>query len=61
MFSWFIPFFSQFAASIPRNFTARYDPYTQSIELLDSKNQILKNMRHLNRELRTLTDAMASL
>lgn len=52
---------SQFAASIPRNFTARYDPYTQSIELLDSKNQILKNMRHLNRELRTLTDAMASL
>eukprot|EP00095_Tigriopus_kingsejongensis_P007362 maker-scaffold706_size108852-snap-gene-0.19 protein:Tk07362 transcript:maker-scaffold706_size108852-snap-gene-0.19-mRNA-1 annotation:"protein henna" len=52
---------SQFAASIPRPFTARYDPYTQSIELLDTKHQILKNMRHLNRELRTLTDALDKL
>ena len=50
-----------FAASNPRVFTARYDAYTQSIELLDSKAQIMKNMRAINRELRTLTDALEKL
>ena len=48
----------QFAASNPRNFTARYDPYTETIELLDTKSQIMKNLRVVNRELRTLTDAL---
>jgi len=53
--------FRQFASSIQRPFTARYDAYTQNIELLDNKAQILKNMRHVNRELRTLTEAMNRL
>ena len=60
-FSAFFFFFRHFAASNPRSFTARYDAYTQSIELLDSKAQIMKNMRQINRELRTLTDAMDKL
>ncbi len=50
-----------FSASIPRPFTARYDAYTQSIELLDTKVQILKNMRQINRELKTLTGALHRL
>ena len=37
--------FSDFAATIPKTFTARYNPYTQRIELLDTKTQILRNMR----------------
>jgi len=52
---------SEFAKSIPRNFVARYDPYTQRIEELDSKKQILKNMRQVRREMGILTDAMEKL
>lgn len=52
---------TEFASTIPKNFTARYDPYTQSIELLDTKIQILKNMRVVSREIRSLTDALAVL
>ena len=31
-----------FAASIPRNHALRYNPYTQSVEVLDNKNALLK-------------------
>ena len=51
----------EFAASHPRPFTARYDPYTQGIELLDTKEQIIKNMRLINREARILMEAMHTL
>lgn len=30
----------RFAATIPRPFTVRYNPYTQSIEVLDSTQQL---------------------
>ena len=62
LFIFFSPFlFSEFAAIIPKSFTARYDPYTQRIELLDTKTQILKNMRGVGREIRSLTEAMSIL
>lgn len=32
--------FSEFAMSIPRPFTVHYNPYTQRIEILDSKAQV---------------------
>merc|ERR1712142_556551 len=51
----------EFANTIPRNFVARYDAYTQRIEELDSKKQILKNMRQVRREMGILTDAMEKL
>merc|ERR1719422_1977303 len=50
---------SEFASIIPKPFTARYDPYTQRIELLDTKTQILRNMRGVGREIRSLTEAMS--
>ena len=34
-----------FAATIPRPFTVRYNAYTQSVEVLNSKEQIL-NLTH---------------
>lgn len=45
-----------FAATIPRPFGVRYDPYTQSIQLLDSKRQIQKLIENINSEIRTLID-----
>merc|ERR1711862_850413 len=39
----------EFANTIPGSFVARYDPYTQRIEHLDSKKQVLKNMRQVRR------------
>lgn len=52
---------SEFASTIPKSFKARYDPYTQRIELLDTQTQILKNMRGVGREIRSLTEAMSIL
>jgi len=46
-----------FAASIPRPFGVRYDPYTQTIQLLDSKRQIQMLITNINSEIRTLCDA----
>jgi phenylalanine-4-hydroxylase len=53
--------FSEYASTIPKNFTARYDPYTESIEILDTKREILKNLRGVSREIRTLSDALDRL
>ena len=50
--------YSEYASTISKNFTARYDPYTESIEILDAKREILKNLRVVSREIRTLTDAL---
>merc|ERR1711936_1418775 len=46
-----------FAATIPRPFGVRYVPYTQTIQLLDSKRQIQKLITNINCEIRTLIDA----
>ena len=50
-------YFSDFAAIIPRPFGVRYDPYTQSIQILDSKRQIQKLISDINYEIRNLVDA----
>jgi len=49
--------FRDFASTIPRPFGVRYDPYTQTIELLDNKRQIQKLITNINCEIRTLIDA----
>ena len=36
-------------------------PYTQGIELLDTKDQIIKNMRLINREAKILMEAMHNI
>jgi len=46
-----------FAATIPRPFGVRYDAYTQTIQLLDSKRQIQMLITNINSEIRTLCDA----
>lgn len=46
-----------YSATIPKPFSVRYDPYTQSVELLDSKIQIQKLIHEITSELSTLNDA----
>jgi len=50
---------TDFASTIPRPFGVRYDPYTQTIELLDNKRQIQKLITNINSEIRTLIDAFS--
>jgi len=49
--------FSDFSSKIPRPFGVRYNSYTQSIEILDSKRQIQKLITNINYEIRNLIDA----
>lgn len=51
----------KFANSIPRPFGVRYNAYTQSIEVLDSKHQIANLMNNINSEFQTLQNAVQKL
>ena len=39
--------FRQYAMTIPRPFSVHYNPYTQSIEVIDGKEQIVNMVRTL--------------
>ncbi|KAL9984135.1 hypothetical protein ACROYT_G006398 [Oculina patagonica] len=49
----------EFAAKIPRPFSVRYNPYTQSVEVLDSKDQIMKLANDIRGDVSTLHDALS--
>ena len=51
----------KFANSIPRPFGVRYNAYTQSIEVLDSKHQIGNLMNNINSEFQILQNAVEKL
>ncbi|XP_053955195.1 protein henna [Anastrepha ludens] len=51
----------KFANSIPRPFGVRYNAYTQSIEVLDSKKQIRNLMDDINSEFQILQNAVEKL
>nr|XP_045590045.1 protein henna-like isoform X2 [Procambarus clarkii] len=51
----------QFATTIPRPFSVRYNPYTQSVELLNSKPQIKALVREINCDMQVLMDALVKL
>ena len=53
--------YRSYAATIPRPFTARYNPYIQCIEILDTKEQILKLSHDIRQDMFTLTDALQKL
>ncbi|XP_076032905.1 phenylalanine hydroxylase isoform X2 [Oratosquilla oratoria] len=50
-----------FASQIPRPFSVRYNPYTQSVEILDSKPQIQNLVQNINCEMQVLLDALVKL
>lgn len=47
----------EFAATIPRPFSVRYNPYTQSIETLDSKQQIKKLLCNIGNDMKLFSEA----
>lgn len=51
----------KFAQTIPRDFGVRYNPYTQSIDILDSARQIRVLMREVHQEMELLLNAMDKL
>ena len=53
--------FRKYASTIPRQFGVRYNPYTQSIELLDSKPQIEGLVQNISHEIQILLDALSKL
>lgn len=57
----FMSFFRKFAQTIPRSFSVRLNPYTQSIEVLDSKLQVENLIRDLNQETKTLLSVFKKL
>ncbi|EDV19726.1 uncharacterized protein TRIADDRAFT_32954, partial [Trichoplax adhaerens] len=50
-----------FARKIPRIFNVRYDPYTQSIEVIDSKEQILHLINDVQEEMDILFTSLRQL
>lgn len=52
---------SEFAKTLNRPFSVRYNPYTQNIEVLDSKEKILQFANILKSDMNTLTDALFHL
>uniref|UniRef100_A0A2P2HVN7 phenylalanine 4-monooxygenase n=2 Tax=Hirondellea gigas TaxID=1518452 RepID=A0A2P2HVN7_9CRUS len=47
----------EFAATIVRPFSVRYNPYTQSIETLDTKLQIQKLLRNIGHDMKLFSEA----
>jgi phenylalanine-4-hydroxylase len=52
---------SQFASTLNRPFSVRYNPLTQSIEILDTKDKLTKFVKELQGGLSTLTSALGKL
>ncbi|KAJ9600066.1 hypothetical protein L9F63_009635 [Diploptera punctata] len=51
----------KYAHTIPRHFGVRYNAYTESIDILDSKPQIQGLMENINCEMQILMDALRKL
>ncbi|MGH0187904.1 UNVERIFIED_CONTAM: hypothetical protein FKN15_027059 [Acipenser sinensis] len=47
-----------YAANIKKPFSVRFDPYTNSMEVLDNPQKIKTGLEVLKEELRVLTDAL---
>jgi DNA-directed RNA polymerase subunit L len=50
-----------YARTIKRPFELRYDPYTQTVEVLDQPKAIAKAIKQLNAEMEQLRSAVAKL
>ena len=53
-----IEFCREFARTIPRPFSVRYNPYTQSIEVVKDKGSMDKVLNDIRYELDVLQDAI---
>lgn len=51
----------EFARTIPRPFSVRYNPYTQSIEVINDKSSVASLVRDIKYEVDILEDALTKL
>ncbi len=51
----------EFANSIPRPFSVRYNPYTESVEVIDDKPSVEKLVADIKYSVDILQDAMGKL
>lgn len=54
-------FCRKFAQTIPRGFGVRYNPYTQSIDILDSPRQMTDLLKQIRTEMDLLLSTMEKL
>ena len=52
------PSCSEFSKTIPRPFAIRYNPYTQSVEVINSSDALLSVSREIKSELSILEDGL---
>lgn len=50
-----------FAKTIPRSFSVRYNPYTQNVEILNSKPQLENLLKNVNLEIVRIADALQKM
>nr|XP_022295078.1 protein henna-like [Crassostrea virginica] len=51
----------EYAKTIPRPFSVRYNPYTQSVEVIENKNQIINLTQTIKGDLTLLEDALSKI
>ncbi|KAL1130874.1 hypothetical protein AAG570_012115 [Ranatra chinensis] len=51
----------KYAQTIPRPFDVRYNPYTQSVEVLDSKQQVQELLQQTNNEINFLANVLKKI
>lgn len=51
-------FCRKYAQTIPKDFGVRYNPYTQSVEILDSKPQVHELIQGLAHDISFLNDLL---
>jgi len=51
----------KYAKTIPRNFGVRYNAYTQSVEVLDSKQQVQERIHQVGNEIQFLSDVLTKI
>lgn len=50
-----------YSKTIPRPFSVRYNPYTQNVEILNSKPQLQSLLKNINFEINRITDALTKM
>jgi phenylalanine-4-hydroxylase len=51
----------EYAGTLKRPFTASYNPYTQTIQILDTKEKILRYASNIGNDIQVLVGALGQL
>lgn len=51
----------EFASQLKRPFSVRYNPYTETIEVLDTKEKLVRYASNIRGDMQNLVDALTKL